>query len=116
MPLILASLHQHIEVRLAKEGELISLLDGQEVKLNSNTLVIADSKQAHAIAGVMGGNYSGVSDTTSDVFLESAFFAPLTVAYAQSIMVFSQNQPIGLNVVLILICKFPLLNARLNCC
>lgn len=78
----LSKLQQHIEVRLATENEGIALLDGQEIKLNSKTLVIADAQQAHAIAGVMGGSSSGVTGATTDVFLESAFFAPSAIAYA----------------------------------
>jgi len=77
----LAQINAGIRVRMAEQDEQITLLDGQEIKLNANTLVIADHQQALAIAGVMGGENSGVSiESTKDLFLESAFFAPLAVA------------------------------------
>ncbi len=69
-----------IVVRSANENEKIVLLDGQEVTLRSDTLIIADESRPLAIAGVMGGENSGVSDKTTDIFLESAFFAPLSLA------------------------------------
>jgi phenylalanyl-tRNA synthetase beta chain len=73
-------LNQSIRVRLAEQGEVLTLLDGQEIALNSDTMVIADSSGPLAIAGVMGGEQSGVSEETTDIFLESAFFNPLAVA------------------------------------
>lgn len=76
----LSALTNAIHVRLARQDELLVLLDGQEVKLNADTLVIADEKQALAIAGIMGGKASAVSETTRDIFLESAFFNPLAIA------------------------------------
>jgi phenylalanyl-tRNA synthetase beta chain len=69
-----------IDVRLAKQDEKILLLDGQEIKLNADTLVIADQKGPLAMAGVMGGKPSAVSADTKDIFLESAFFHPLAIA------------------------------------
>lgn len=69
-----------INVRNARAGEKLVLLDGKEVELNADTLVIADHKQALAMAGVMGGKYSAVGPKTTDIFLESAFFAPLAIA------------------------------------
>lgn len=69
-----------IEVRMANAGEQLTLLDGQDVKLDASTLVIADEQKALAIAGVMGGEGTGVSDTTKDIFLESAFFNPVVIA------------------------------------
>lgn len=76
----LAEINGGIRVRMAEEGEKLVLLDGQEVALRSDTLVIADHERALAIAGVMGGEHSGVSATTRDIFLESAFFEPISVA------------------------------------
>ena len=76
----LAEINGGIRVRMAEEGEKLVLLDGQEVSLRSDTLVIADHQRALAIAGVMGGEHSGVSATTRDVFLESAFFDQIAVA------------------------------------
>jgi phenylalanyl-tRNA synthetase beta chain len=74
------NLHGEIVVRLAKEGESITLLDGQDVDLRSETLLIADQNGPLAIAGVMGGENSGVSANTQTIFLESAFFTPLAIA------------------------------------
>lgn len=76
----LAKLQGGIEVRLAEQDEKLTLLDGKEVKLNSDTLVIADQQKALAMAGIFGGQDSGVCENTTDVFLESAFFAPLAIA------------------------------------
>ncbi|SDH89504.1 phenylalanine--tRNA ligase subunit beta [Pseudomonas panipatensis] len=69
-----------IRVRMAEEGEKLVLLDGQEIALRADTLVIADHGRALAIAGVMGGEHSGVSAKTRDLFLESAFFDSIAVA------------------------------------
>ena len=76
----LAKLDTGIQVRMADSGEKLTLLDGKEIELKSDTMVIADASKALAIAGVMGGQSSSVSAQTKDVFLESAFFAPLAVA------------------------------------
>ena len=76
----LGKLAEEIIVRKADENEVILLLDDSEIQLDSNALVIADSNKPVALAGVMGGLESGVSDTTVDLFLEAAFFAPLSVA------------------------------------
>ena len=69
-----------IEVRLAGDKEKITLLDGKEVEMSPDTLVIADARKPVAMAGIMGGGNSAVSDTTRDVFLECAYFAPLAIA------------------------------------
>ncbi|MDP3978309.1 MAG: phenylalanine--tRNA ligase subunit beta [Pseudomonas sp.] len=76
----LAEINGGIRVRMAEEGEKLVLLDGQEVSLRADTLVIADHQRALAIAGVMGGEHSGVSDKTCDLFLESAFFDTIAIA------------------------------------
>ncbi|MBE8592933.1 phenylalanine--tRNA ligase subunit beta [Pseudomonas sp. MAFF 301449] len=76
----LAEINGGIRVRMAEEGEKLVLLDGQEVALRADTLVIADHSRALAIAGVMGGEHSGVSATTRDIFLESAFFDQIAIA------------------------------------
>jgi phenylalanyl-tRNA synthetase beta chain len=65
-----------IVIRMAKEGEKLTLLDENQVNLKANTLVIADSQKALAMAGIFGGLHSGVTAATTDIFLESAFFAP----------------------------------------
>ena len=76
----LAKLQGSIDIRLADEGEKITLLDGKEVTMNSDTLVIADQSGPVAMAGIMGGLGTAVSEDTRDVFLECAFFAPLAIA------------------------------------
>lgn len=65
-----------IVVRNAFSGEKIVTLDGKEKFLDESMLVIADEKKAVAVAGVMGGEYSGINDNTKDVFLECAYFKP----------------------------------------
>ena len=69
-----------ISVRYAAAGEEITLLDGEARVMPAATLVIADTERALAMAGVMGGLESAVSDGTRHVFLESAYFTPLVVA------------------------------------
>jgi phenylalanyl-tRNA synthetase beta chain len=76
----LSKLNTAITVRMANSAEKLTLLDGQDIELNADTLVIADSAQALAIAGVMGGKDSGVTSQTRDIFLESAFFSPEMIA------------------------------------
>jgi len=76
----LAQLSGGIRVRYAQQDERLTLLDEREIALDSATLVIADHDKALAIAGVMGGMDSGVSDTTVDLFLECAFFPPEAIA------------------------------------
>jgi phenylalanyl-tRNA synthetase beta chain len=65
-----------VRVRFAADKEKLTLLDGNEVDLKPNTLVIADSSKPMCIAGVFGGIDSGVTKETNDIFLESAFFTP----------------------------------------
>jgi len=76
----LTNLSGGIQVRMAQAGESIILLDEQQVGLDEQTLVIADNNVPIAIAGVMGGLGTGVTKTTQDIFLESAFFAPNQVS------------------------------------
>ncbi|SPW22335.1 Phenylalanine--tRNA ligase beta subunit [Cronobacter sakazakii] len=68
-----------IVVRMAKEGETLTLLDGNEATLNADTLVIADHQKALAMGGIFGGEHSGVNGETRNVLLECAFFAPLAI-------------------------------------
>lgn len=65
-----------IHVRYAAQGEKLSLLNGEEVALDSDVLVIADQRKALALAGIMGGSDSAVGDGTTDIFIECAFFTP----------------------------------------
>ncbi|WP_066964994.1 phenylalanine--tRNA ligase subunit beta [Microbulbifer sp. Q7] len=76
----LAKLNGGITVRMAEQGEKLTLLDEQEVELNADTLLITDEKGPLAIAGIMGGLDSSVTKATKDIFLESAFFSPLAIA------------------------------------
>ena len=76
----LATLHGGIHVRYARKKEQLMLLDGQQVTLQDGTLVIADDRQPLALAGIMGGQASAVSDTTTDLLLESAHFSPAAIA------------------------------------
>lgn len=75
-----ANVQGGIVVRMASEGETLTLLDGQQLTLASNNLVIADHTKPLALAGIMGGEDSGVSTKTRDIVLESAFFDPITLA------------------------------------
>ncbi len=69
----------HINVRNAVNGETITTLDGVERTLTEDMLVIADEKKPVAVAGVMGGEYSGIMDDTTTVVFESAYFEPTQV-------------------------------------
>lgn len=71
-----------IRVRASAEGERMTTLDGRDLALDPGTLVIADDDGPLAIAGVKGGNRSGVSASTTRVYLESANFDPVTVRKA----------------------------------
>ncbi|HYR75866.1 MAG TPA: phenylalanine--tRNA ligase subunit beta [Pyrinomonadaceae bacterium] len=76
----LAKLTDHrIVVRRAAKDEIIKTLDGIERKLDGEMLVIADAKRPVAVAGVMGGEDSEISNTTTDVLIESAYFNPASV-------------------------------------
>jgi phenylalanyl-tRNA synthetase beta chain len=68
-----------IVIRRAKKGESIRTLEGKDAALSSEMLVIADDKRPVAVAGVIGGEESAVSATTQDVFIESAYFDPVSV-------------------------------------
>ena len=76
----LARLSGGITVRKAKADETLVTLDEQTLTLRDDTLVIADDSAALAVAGVMGGKPSAVTEQTQDIFLECAFFAPLAIA------------------------------------
>ncbi|MDR2248695.1 phenylalanine--tRNA ligase subunit beta [Acinetobacter sp.] len=76
----LAKIEGTVHVRQAKLQEKLQLLNDQEVELQEDIMVIADDQKALAIAGIMGGVASSVTDDTTDIFLESAFFAPLAIA------------------------------------
>jgi len=69
-----------IRPRMAKDGEKVTLLDEREVELRNNTLVITDDSGPIGLAGIMGGLSTAVSDKTSDVFFEAAFWPPAFMA------------------------------------
>lgn len=75
----LAKLAGEVRVRMAKAGEKLELLNQQVAELQPDMLVIADNNGPLALAGIMGGAASAVSDATTDIFLESAFFAPSAI-------------------------------------
>ena len=72
--------HGNISARLAKNGESFVALDGKTYALTDQMTVIADENAAEGIAGVMGGERSGCSETTTNVFLEAAYFDPQATA------------------------------------
>lgn len=75
----LAKIKGDVYVRQAKADEKVTLLNEQDVMLDDKVMVIADDEKVLAIAGIMGSLDSSVTDDTQDIFLESAFFAPLAI-------------------------------------
>lgn len=76
----LHAIQGEIQVRFSHADETLVLLDGQDISLHEQVLVIADAQKPLAIAGVMGGDASAVQAHTTDIFIESAFFNPLVIA------------------------------------
>lgn len=76
----LEKLSGDVIVRRASDQEKLTLLDGKEITMDSSCLVIADTQRAIALAGVMGGSETAVDTETKNVFLESAFFTPTSIA------------------------------------
>ena len=74
-----AKLDGALNVRLAQAGEEFPALDGKTYRLAANHLVVADASKAVAIAGVMGGEATGVTEATTEIWLESALFLPQSV-------------------------------------
>jgi phenylalanyl-tRNA synthetase beta chain len=82
--------HGNISARLAQDGEALLALDGKTYTLASGTTVISDDAKPEGIAGIMGGEESGCSDTTTNVFLEAAYFDPrLTAATGRKLGIHS---------------------------
>lgn len=89
-----ADLSGAIHVRYPRPGEQLTLLNGQVVTPSADTALIADEtdgSRALALAGIMGGEESGISDDTRELFLESAFFAPRAVAGRARALGFSSD-------------------------
>jgi phenylalanyl-tRNA synthetase beta chain len=76
----LTTLSGAVVARRAKDGETVTALNGKAYTLTSEMTVIADDNGAHDIGGIMGGEHSGVADTTTDVLLEVAYFTPERIA------------------------------------
>ncbi len=76
----LDTLSESLYVRLSEKGEQLTLIDGQEIKLDDGTPLIADANGPLAMAGVMGGASSSVGSDTKNIFLESAYFNPIVIA------------------------------------
>ena len=70
---------KRVVVRRAVEGEKITILDGRTIELKNEHLVIADAAKPMALAGIMGGEFSGVTDDTVNILLESAVFNPSNI-------------------------------------
>ncbi len=66
-------------VRFAKAGETLTLLNGQKIELDSDLLLVADERKPLGLAGIMGGEHSGIGDTTTSIFLEGAFWNPAVI-------------------------------------
>ncbi|TEU29407.1 phenylalanine--tRNA ligase subunit beta [Alkanindiges illinoisensis] len=76
----LSKIEGDIQVRQARPQEKLKLLNEQDIELADDVLVISDDHKVLAMAGIMGGLDSSVTDSTTDIFLESAFFDPLAIA------------------------------------
>lgn len=86
-----AQLAGAIHVRYPVPGEQLLLLNEQTVTPSADTALIADEQKALAMAGIMGGEHSGINDATTDLFLESAFFAPAAIAGKARALGFSSD-------------------------
>lgn len=80
-----------IRIRRASDSETLTTLDGEDYTLTTDDLVIADQSKALAIAGVMGGEESGVTETTTDIILESAYFTPSQIRQTSRRLILSSD-------------------------
>ena len=76
----LARIHGDLQVRWARPGETLKLLNGQTIELDAEVGVIADAEQVESLAGIMGGDSTAVSLDTTDIYLEAAFWWPQAMA------------------------------------
>ena len=76
----LDKIHDHLDVRWARPGETLKLLNGSTVELDGQVGVIADAQGVESLAGIMGGDATAVSDTTKHVYVEAAFWWPEAIA------------------------------------
>jgi len=76
----LAMLHGAIVARRARDGEEVLALNGKTYRLDPSMTVIADDREVHDIGGIMGGEHSGVSEATTDILIECAWFEPEHIA------------------------------------
>ena len=86
-----AELSGAIHVRYPKPAEQLLLLNEQTVTPSADTALIADEAKPLALAGIMGGEHSGIADTTKDLFLECAFFTPTAIAGKARALGFSSD-------------------------
>lgn len=86
-----AKLSGSIHIRRARAGETLQLLNGTTLALTPAHLVIADAQRPQALAGIMGGEASGVTTSTRDVVLESAFFTPDVIAGKTRVLGFGSD-------------------------
>lgn len=87
----LARLNGGIDVRYARKGESMKLLNEETIELDESMLVVADEKGPAALAGIMGGADSAVDEATTDIFLESAFFSPHVIAGKSRVLGFGSD-------------------------
>jgi phenylalanyl-tRNA synthetase beta chain len=76
----LDKIHGGLEVRWGRAGERLELLNGQTIELDAQVGVIADAQQVESLAGIMGGNSTAVSLSTTNIYVEAAFWWPRAVA------------------------------------
>jgi phenylalanyl-tRNA synthetase beta chain len=75
-----AKLHGALVARRARDGETVTALNGKDYTLDDTMTVIADEREVHDIAGIMGGEHSGCSEETTDILIEIAYFTPERIA------------------------------------
>lgn len=80
----------HVVVRMANEKEVLTTLDGKERKLKDTDIVIANEKEAVALAGVMGGLETEIENNTKNIFIEAAIFDPLSIRYTSKAILRSE--------------------------